>query len=118
MIRTPLTDLLGITSPILNAPMTPQAGGQLARAVSEAGAFGMLGFDEDESEDAIEAQLAILARRPRVPFGVGLVVAVSCLLLPQTAAAAVGGVGATFTAVSVQTGFWLKKAARRLGLMS
>ena len=73
MIRTPLTDLLGITSPILNAPMTPQAGGQLARAVSEAGAFGMLGFDEDESEGAIEAQLAILARRPRVPFGVGLV---------------------------------------------
>ena len=53
-----------------------------------------------------------------VAFGVGLVVAVSCLLLPQTAAAVVGGVGATFTAVSVQTGFWLKKAARRLGLMS
>ena len=73
MIRTPLTDLLGIASPLLNAPMTPQAGGRLARAVSEAGALGMLGFDEDESEDEIEQQLAILTGEPRMPFGIGLV---------------------------------------------
>lgn len=68
-----LTDLLGMRIPILNAPMTPQAGGALARAVGEAGAFGMLGFDEDESEDAIAAQVEIVKREPRVPFGIGLV---------------------------------------------
>lgn len=68
-----LTDLLGVRIPILNAPMTPQAGGALARAVGEAEAFGMLGFDEDEPEDAIAAQVAILTREPRVPFGIGLV---------------------------------------------
>jgi nitronate monooxygenase len=68
-----LRDLLGITIPILNAPMTPQAGGVLARAVSEAGGFGMLGFDEDEREESIEEQVAILQREPGVPFGIGLV---------------------------------------------
>ena len=53
--------------------MTPQAGGALARAVSTAGAFGMLGFDEDESEAQIREQLEILQQAPAVPFGIGLV---------------------------------------------
>jgi nitronate monooxygenase len=72
MFSTALTDLLGIQVPVLNAPMTPQAGGELARAVSEAGGFGMLGFDEDESEFAIAQQISILEREPKVPFGIGL----------------------------------------------
>lgn len=72
MLSTALNDLLGIQVPVLNAPMTPQAGGELARAVSEAGGFGMLGFDEDESEHAITQQVAILQREPKVPFGIGL----------------------------------------------
>lgn len=72
-METALTKLLGVRIPLLNAPMTPQAGGELARAVSEAGAFGMLGFDEDESEEQIAAQVAILTREPAVPFGIGLV---------------------------------------------
>jgi nitronate monooxygenase len=70
--HTRLCDLLGIDIPLLNAPMTPQAGGALARAVSEAGAFGMLGFDEDETEAEIAAQLAILTAAPRANFGIGL----------------------------------------------
>ncbi|HEV3152537.1 MAG TPA: nitronate monooxygenase [Candidatus Baltobacteraceae bacterium] len=53
--------------------MTPQAGGALARAVSETGALGMLGFDEDESEESIREQLAILQAPPAVDFGIGLV---------------------------------------------
>lgn len=53
--------------------MTPQAGGALARAVSETGAFGMLGFDEDESEAQIAEQLSILKADRPVPFGIGLV---------------------------------------------
>jgi nitronate monooxygenase len=73
MLSTALTRALGMRVPLLNAPMTPQAGGALARAVSEAGGFGMLGFDEDESEAAIAEQVAILQREPRVPFGIGLV---------------------------------------------
>ncbi|HET6896327.1 MAG TPA: nitronate monooxygenase [Candidatus Baltobacteraceae bacterium] len=58
---------------MLNAPMTPQAGGALARAVGEAGAFGMLGFDEDETEAQISEQVEILRQSPPVPYGIGLV---------------------------------------------
>jgi nitronate monooxygenase len=73
MLSTALTDLLGVQVPILNAPMTPQAGGQLARAVSEAGGFGMLGFDEDETDESIAREVAILNNDPPVAFGIGLV---------------------------------------------
>jgi nitronate monooxygenase len=72
-MHTALTELLGTQIPILNAPMTPQAGGALARAVSEAGAFGMLGFDEDETPEQIAEQIAILRKPHSVPFGIGLV---------------------------------------------
>ncbi len=72
-MKTALTELLETQIPILNAPMTPQAGGALARAVGQAGAFGMLGFDEDETPLQIEEQIAILQQKPAMPFGVGLV---------------------------------------------
>ena len=68
-IRTALTGLLGIAVPVFNAPMTPQAGGALAGAVSDAGGFGMLGFDEDEGEAAIGEQIALLGERQ---FGIGM----------------------------------------------
>ena len=73
MFRTALNDLFGARVPILNAPMTPQAGGALARAVTEAGGLGMLGFDEDESESSIAQELSILERAPKASFGIGLV---------------------------------------------
>ena len=51
---------------------------------------------------------------------VGLVVGVVCLVVPQTAAAAVSAVSvaAAAVAVAVQAGSWLKRAARRFGLVS
>ncbi len=73
MIASKLTDLLGVRVPLLNAPMTPQAGGLLARAVSEAGAFGMVGIEEIDTEDEIAEQLAIVGNGPALPFGIGLV---------------------------------------------
>jgi len=72
-IKTRLTELLGIRFPIINAPMTPQAGGALAGAVSDAGGLGMLGFDEDESAEQIRQQIAILKNRSTPNFGIGLV---------------------------------------------
>jgi nitronate monooxygenase len=73
MISTALTELLGVRVPVLNAPMTPQAGGRLARAVSEAGAFGMLGFEEIDTAEGIAEQLELVQGTPAVPFGIGLV---------------------------------------------
>ena len=43
MLRTPVTDLLGIEHPILQAPMASAATPALAAAVSEAGGLGALG---------------------------------------------------------------------------
>jgi hypothetical protein len=59
-----------------------------------------------------------LRRVVLVGLGVGLLVGTACLVLPQTTAAVVGGIGAAGTAVSVQVGNWLTRAARRVGLMS
>lgn len=73
-IRTLLTDLLDARVPVISAPMTPQAGGDLARAVSQAGAIGMLGFDEDESAESIASEVAILQTGPPISYGIGLVV--------------------------------------------
>jgi nitronate monooxygenase len=42
-VATALTRLLGITHPIILAPMGGVAGGRLAAAVSQAGGFGMIG---------------------------------------------------------------------------
>lgn len=71
---TILSKLLGVRYPILNAPMTPHAGGALARAVAQSGAFGMLGFDEDETADNLRLQIGLI-REGDMPlaFGIGLV---------------------------------------------
>ena len=57
--------------------MTPQAGGLLARAVSKAGGFGMVGIEEIDTKAEIAEQLAIVQDAPAVPFGIGLVAWVS-----------------------------------------
>jgi hypothetical protein len=59
-----------------------------------------------------------LRRVALVGLGVGLLVGTACLVMPQTTAAVIGGLGAAGTAVSVQVGNWLTRAARRVGLMS
>ena len=53
-----------------------------------------------------------------VGLGVGLAVGVVCLVVPHAAAAAVSAVSVAATTVAVQTGSWLKRAARRFGLVS
>ena len=42
-LRTRLTQKLGITHPVLLAPMGGISGGRLAGAVSEAGGLGLIG---------------------------------------------------------------------------
>ena len=52
-----------------------------------------------------------------VGLGAGLLVGLVCLIVPHAAAAAVSAVSVAATTVAVQTGTWLKKAARRFGLV-
>ena len=52
-ISTPMTALLGITHPILSAPMDVIAGARLTAAVSAAGGFGIRRNDFDTGLDQI-----------------------------------------------------------------
>ena len=49
--------------------------------------------------------------------GVGLAVGLVCLVMPQTAAAAVSAVSVAVNAIAVQAGNRLKRMARRFGLI-
>ena len=50
-------------------------------------------------------------------LGVGLAVALVCAHVPEAVAAAVAGAGAAATTACVQAGAWLRRAARRVGLL-
>src|SRR6478735_9446953 len=70
-ISTPLTALLGITHPILSAPMDVIAGARLTAAVSEAGGFGILGGGYGDKA-WLEQETAKL-KRCSAPFGIGFI---------------------------------------------
>lgn len=70
-ITTPLTSLLGITHPILSAPMATIAGARLVAAVGEAGGFGILGGGYGDRA-WLEQETAKLAKL-RSPFGIGFI---------------------------------------------
>ena len=63
-MRTPLCDLLGIEHPIVQAPMGGPAVPQLAAAVSNAGALGMLALSWSDDAGAAVRQLEGLTTRP------------------------------------------------------
>ena len=52
-LQTRLTEKLGITHPVLLAPMGTIAGGRLAGAVSEAGGLGLIGGGYGEQDLAL-----------------------------------------------------------------
>ncbi len=70
-ISTPLTALLGITHPILSAPMDVIAGARLTAAVSAAGGFGILGGGYGDKA-WLEQETAKL-KDVSAPFGIGFI---------------------------------------------
>ena len=56
-IRTPLTTLLGLTHPVIAAPMAFVSGGALAAAVSNAGGLGFLAGGYADSRDFLAREL-------------------------------------------------------------
>jgi nitronate monooxygenase len=70
-ISTPLTSLLGISHPILLAPMDVGYDSRLAAAVSAAGGFGILGGGYGD-EAWLTRELDVLARSD-IRFGVGFI---------------------------------------------
>jgi nitronate monooxygenase len=70
-IVTPLTKLLGVTHPILLAPMDVVADARLTSAVSAAGGLGILGGGYG-NEEWLTRELDLL-EQSRTPFGVGFI---------------------------------------------
>ena len=68
MLRTRFTDLLGLDYPIMSAPMSNHSGGQLAAAVSLAGASGRLGAPTTSVRSGCESKFPISAAGPVAPL--------------------------------------------------
>src|SRR5581483_11007006 len=58
--------------PIISAPMAGVAGGRLARAVSQAGALGMIGIGSKASVDFVAQEADIARGNDQERFGIGL----------------------------------------------
>src|SRR4051795_1645940 len=67
MLRTELTDRLGLRHPIVQAPMGGVAGPGLANAVSAAGALGMITAGPNDGPEKLEREAAQMTER----FGIG-----------------------------------------------
>src|SRR6476646_9940502 len=68
MLRTELTDRLGLRHPIVQAPMGGVAGPELATAVSKAGALGTLTAGPTDGPEKVTRDAAHMAER----FGIGM----------------------------------------------
>src|SRR5260370_28084734 len=74
MLLTRICDMLGIEHPIINAPMSGGvADADLAAAVSEAGAFGLIGAMTTSGPDWLREQIRKLRNLTSKPFGVGFI---------------------------------------------
>ena len=70
-LNTDISRLLGIDYPILQAPMGWIARSQLASAVSNAGALGIIETSSGEL-DAIRVEIELMSGLTRFPFGVNI----------------------------------------------
>jgi NAD(P)H-dependent flavin oxidoreductase YrpB (nitropropane dioxygenase family) len=71
VIRTPLTDLLGISCPIIQTGMGYVAGARLAAATSAAGGLGIIA-SATMSTDSLRVAIKGVKERTGAPFGVNL----------------------------------------------
>jgi len=72
MIATALTEMFGLTHPIVLGPMGGVAGGRLAAAVSNAGGLGLVGGGYGDPA-WLRAELSRVTEEARRPWGVGLI---------------------------------------------
>ncbi|MDE2938307.1 MAG: nitronate monooxygenase [Chloroflexota bacterium] len=73
MLHTRFTELLGLTYPLMSAPMSNHSGGQLAAAVSKAGGLGTFGGTNDLGPDWLREQLDYIRSETDRLFGVGFI---------------------------------------------
>ena len=73
MLRTKITDLFGVSYPIMSSPMTNHSGGRLAAAVSQAGGLGSFGGIHSAGPDFVREQVKYIRSQTDKPFGIGFI---------------------------------------------
>ena len=73
MLQTRFTELLGLTYPVMSAPMSNHSGGQLAAAVSRSGALGTFGASNGLGAEWMREQIDHVRSQTGQPFGVGFI---------------------------------------------
>lgn len=76
MLKTRLTEMLGIQYPIISAPMVRMSGGRLAAAVSSAGGlgtFGCVNAANTASPHYVREQINLIRSQTDKPFGAGFI---------------------------------------------
>ena len=74
MLKTRITELLGIERPVISAPMVKMSGGRLAAAVSLAGGLGTFGCAnalKNTDPEYIREQISYIRSQTDRPFGAG-----------------------------------------------
>jgi nitronate monooxygenase len=74
MIQTRLSEMLQLRYPIIGAPMWGAGRGNLARTITQAGGFGMIGVGSDAAVSYLEAEAEIARGDDETRFGLGLFV--------------------------------------------
>lgn len=100
MLRTRLTDVLGVEKPVMLAGMGGVSYNQLAAAVSAAGGFGCLGASTMSHGDMIE-EIAAVRSATKLPFGVDLLTAVPQNLIGKVEDIITGGASAFVAGLGV-----------------
>ncbi len=75
MLRTRLTERLGIQYPLMSAPMSGHSGGTLAAAVSKAGGLGSFGAMNPAGPEWVREQIRLIRSETDRPFAVGFITA-------------------------------------------
>ncbi len=106
-MRTRLTEMLGVSHPVMLAGMGGVSYAPLVAAVSEAGGFGCLGASTMSPEEMVE-QMREVRRRTDKPFGVDLLTAMPGdlegqvrLVIEEGASVFVAGLGVPSEVVSI-----------------
>lgn len=73
MLRTRITELLGVHYPVVSSPMTNHSGGRLAAAVSQAGGLGTFGGIHTDGADWVRKQINYIRSQTEKPFGIGFI---------------------------------------------
>ncbi len=73
MLKTPFSELVGLTYPVMSAPMSNHSGGQLAAAVSRCGALGTFGASNGWGPEWMREQIGYVRSQTDRPFGVGFI---------------------------------------------